>query len=152
MDSQIQDSKKSSVLWSPVPLYNMQLSHLTLFPLQILQWSDEVPDFITDVIPVSFDEKIVLDNFMFTFFAVTFKVYNSTSLFSSSYDGELLQLISKVIAQRQRVHFQQLSGRYVVGLNPDLQEQSTGTQLDLKQDWSSTHRLSKGSNWQALCI
>lgn len=88
----------------------------------MLQRSDEVQVFTTDVIPVSFDEEIALDNFtfFFFFFAVNFKVHNSTSLFSFSYDGELLQLISEVITQRQRVHFQQLSGpgRYVVGLNP----------------------------------
>lgn len=65
---------------------------------------------------------------LFFFFSVTFKVYNSSSFFSCWCDGELLQLINKVIythhcprlTQRQHVHFQQLSApdRHVVGLNP----------------------------------
>lgn len=46
----------------------MQLFHLTSLPLHILQQRDEVQVFTTDVTPVSFDEKIVLDNFTSFFF------------------------------------------------------------------------------------
>lgn len=64
----MQDCKKSSVSWRSVPIYDKQLFHLTSFPLHVSQWSDEAQVFTTDVISVSFDEEIALDNFTFFFF------------------------------------------------------------------------------------